>query len=842
MSSVEFPSTTQQAPESAHLQRSLPFLDTLLQDLTFAIRMLQKSPGFAVIAVLTLALGIGANSALFSVVNGVLLNPLPYPQPDRLVAVYARTNEFQHSSIAYPNFLDWARDNHSFSALAAFRSDSFNLTGVGEAERLSSDMVSAPFFPILGIHPVLGRTFTDREDELGGTPVAVISEGLWKRKFGSSPAVVGKSITLNDHVYNVIGVIPSTFHFENNNFTTNAELYLPLGQWDNVLFRDRRAAMGLNGVGRLKPGVTLAQADADMAAIAAHLAETYPESNKDSGVSLVPLKENLIGDIRTSLLVLFAAVGFVLLIACVNVANLLLARSTGRTREFAIRSALGASRGRVVRQLLTECVLLALAGGALGLMLAAWGTQAAVKLLPEALPRASEIHVDARVLLFTLAASVFAGILFGSVPAFKSSGTQIQETLNESGRGGSGSRHRAQTIFVAVEMAVAVVLLVGAGLMIRSLSNLWSVNPGFDPHNVVNFNIAAAQPFGNSPAAIRATIRHLHDSIAAVPGVQAVSLSMGAQPLQGDSELPFWMAGEPKPAAQADMKVTLFYITEPDYLKVMHIPLKRGRFLQESDNETAPMVIVIDDHFAKQYFGDKDPIGAHITMDIVNQTAEIVGIVGHVNQWGLDSDSTQTIQTQCYFPVTQIPDALLSLVSHGSPVVVRSSQPSGVPISALSHAVQSVNSQMVVYGSEPMTNIISDSLATKRFAMILLGMFAGLAVVLSSLGIYGVISYIVGQRTHEIGIRMALGAARGNVVAMVLNQAGRMALLGVVVGLLLSLALTRLMASLLFGVNAHDPMTFLSVAALLLVVAFAACWFPARRAAHVDPVVALRYE
>jgi len=831
--------------EDAREVWSFVWVEQLLQDIRFAIRVLCKSPAFTTIAVLTLALGIGANTALFSVVNGVLLHALPYPDPDRLVALYARTPDFIHSTIAYPNFLDWTRDNHSFSALAAFRGDgfnSFNLTGHGEAERLPANMVSASFFPVLGVNPVLGRLFTQQEDQLDSEPVALISEGLWKRKFASSPDVIGTAITLNGTLYTIIGVIPSSFHYENDNFTADAELYLPLGQWNNSLFRDRRTAMGMDAVGRLKPGVTLAQANSDMSAVATHLAEIYPDTNKDSGVTLVALKENLVGDIRPSLLILLAAVGFVLMIACANVANLLLARSTVRIREFAIRTALGASKGRVVRQLLTESVLIALAGGTLGLLLAAWGTKSALKILPEALPRANEIQLDARVLFFTLAASLIAGILFGLVPAFRSSRTEVQETLKESGRGGSGARHRTQSVFVVVEMALAVVLLVGAGLMIRTLSNLWGVDPGFNPHNLLIFNIASTQPFGETPSAIRAIFRQLHDTISSIPGMQAASLTVGSQPMQGDSELQFWLEGESKPASQAEMKQTLFYITQQDYLKAMDIPLKRGRFLQDSDTENTPSVVVIDDHFANLYFSDKDPIGAHINLDVLDKSAEIVGIVGHINQWGLDSDSKHTVQAQCYFPVAQIPDPLMAILSHSTSVVARTAQISALPVNSITLAVQSVNSQMVVYGTESMTGVISNSFADRRFAMILLGMFAALAVILSTLGIYGVISYVVGQRTHEIGIRMALGARHGDVLRMVLNQAGKMVILGLFVGLLASLGLTRLMASMLFGVNSYDPLTFLAVSIMLSFVGLVACYIPAHRATRVDPTIALRYE
>ncbi len=833
---------TQQARENHRDSRGFPALEVLLQDLRFALRMLRKNPGFTVIAILTLALGIGANSALFSAVNGVLLNPLPYDHPERLVAVYAQTPDFRFSSISYPNFLDWCRYNHSFSDLAAFRMDNFNLTGMGEPERLKANMVSASFFTLLGVKPVIGRSFVDQEDQLGGAPVALISEGLWKRKFSSSPDVVGKSITLNGKLYTITGVIPAGFHYQNGNFQTGSDVYVPIGQWNEPLFRDRRTGMGMDAVGRLKPGVTLVQANSDMSAVAAHLAEVYPDIDKDSGIALASLKEDVIGDIRPFLLMLLAAVGFVLLIACANVANLLLARSTGRTREFAVRTALGASSGRVVRQLLTESILLALAGGAVGMLLAAWGTKAALKILPEALPRADEIHLDTHVLLFTLAASALAGIMFGLVPAFKASRTNIQETLKEGGRGGSGARHRTQSVFVATEMALAVVLLVGAGLMIRSLTHLWRVDPGFDPRNVVSLNLASSQPLGSTTSASRAAFRQLHDAIGAIPGVQSVSLTVGSTPMKGDSELPLWLEGEPKPASMQEMKASLFYITQPDYLDVMKIPLKRGRFLGNSDNENSSPVVVIDDHFAKQYFGDSDPIGKHVNFEILNLSAEIVGIVGHVKQWGLDSDGTQHIQAQCYFALSQVPDSLFSLIDRGTGVMVRTKDAPIAVLSPIFRAVQSVNGQIVVYETETMSDVISDSLASQRFAMVLLGVFAALALLLSSIGIYGVISYVVGQRSHEIGIRMALGAERMNIFSLVLGQAGKMVLFGVGIGVAASLALTRLMASMLFGVRASDPLTLIVVSLLLMAVSLLACYIPARRATRLDPVIALRYE
>ncbi len=817
-------------------------MQTLWQDVRYALRTLAKNFGFTAVAIVTLALGIGANTALFSIVNGVLLNPLPYEHAEQLVAVYAKTVEFKTSSISYPNFLDWQRENNSFAALAAFRSDTFNLTGEGEAEHLRGNMVTATFFPVLGVQPVAGRIFSEQEDQLGGTPTALISEGLAKRKFGSAGAALGQSLSLNGKLYGVAGVIPASFRFENDNFDSKAEVYVPIGQWTEPLFRDRSASMGMDAVGRLKPEVTLQQADADMSSVAAHLAETYPEVDKNSGVTLISSKENLVGDIRPFLLVLLGAVGFVLLISCVNVANLLLARATGRTREFAIRTALGANRTRIARQLLTESVLLALAGGAFGILFASWGTSAAIKILPDALPRAEEIHLDMRVLLFTLAVSVLSGLLFGLAPALKTSQVQISETLKEGGRGGSGSRHRTQSVFVAMEMALAVVLLAAAGLMIRSLTNLWTVDPGFDAKNVMRFSFATPQPLGTTPAAIRAAFRNLQTTIGSVPGVQAASMSDGASPLEGDSEVPFWLDGEAKPAAESEMKSTLFYVTQPDYLKVMKIPLKRGRFLTEADDEKATKVMVIDEQFAKLYFKGQDPIGRRVNLDILNETAEVVGIVGHVKQWGLDSDARASIQAQSYLALAQLPESLYSIFQNRARVVVRLDAAPVATMDAIRHALTGVNSQMVIFGTQSMSDVISDSLAMKRFVMILLGVFATLALLLASIGIYGVISYVVGERTREIGIRMAMGAEARNVLLMVLGQAGKMVMLGVAAGLLCALALTRLMSSMLFGVSPTDPLTLAGVAIVLTLVSLLACWIPARRATRVDPLIALRYE
>ena len=818
-------------------------MGTLLEDVRYGLRMLRKNPGFTTIALLTLALGIGANTAVFSIVNGVLFNPLPFPNSDKLVMLFESKPNFKEGSISYPNFLDWQRDNHVFTSIAAYRPDSFSLTGSGEAEQVRGEMVSTEFFSILGVKPLIGRTFTAEEDRLGAGRVVLVSSAFWKRKLGSSPDVLGSRIVLDGQGYTVIGVIPASFHLTLPNFRDNNELYVPIGQWTYPDFRDRSHALGMKGIGRLKPGVTFAQARAGMDSVTQNLAAAFPQADAGEGATLVPLKQKMIGDIEPFLLVLLAAVGFVLLIACVNVANLLLARSTSRTREFAIRAALGAGRGRVVRQLLTESVLLAIGGAGLGLLLATWGTQAALAVLPVALPRAEEVGVDAHVLIFTGVVSILAGVLFGLVPALKTSGSNLQKTLKEGGRGMTGAHHRVQGVFVVVEMAMALVLLIGAGLMIRSLMRLWSVNPGFDPHNVLTFSVALPPSASTlSPDAARSSFRQLHDQLASVPGTQAVSLSGGAMPMRGDDEELFWIDGQARPATDKDMSWTLRYTVEPGYFEAMTIPLTRGRFLTPQDNEHSSLVTVVDESFADKFFPHQDPIGKHINIKGIDRPLEIVGVVGHVKQFGLDADDKEALHAQLYCPFMQIADKDVHQIAGGVDVVLRSDVAHRATLESIRTAVSTMNGQQFIYDVRTFDEIISKSLAAQRFSMILFGAFAGLALLLASVGIYGVISYVVGQRTHEIGIRMALGAERLHILRLILGSGGMLAVAGVALGLASALALTRLMASLLYGVRATDPLTYAGVAMLLMVVAIVACYIPAQRATKVDPLAALRYE
>ncbi|MFZ3364582.1 MAG: ABC transporter permease [Candidatus Acidiferrales bacterium] len=821
-------------------------MGALIQDLRYALRMLRKSPGFTAVAVITLALGIGANTALFSVVNGVLLNPLPYPDPDKVVTVDSTNPDYSEGSISYPYLLDWIHDNHTFSSLAGYKSfQSFNWARQSDADRVSATEVSYKFFSTLGVVPALGRDFSPAEDHAGAAPVVILSAPFWKSKFASSPDVVGKTMNLDGIDYTIVGVLPSNFYFccRDINFDPG-DVYVPLSATKNPLFADRKIHPGIYAVGRIKDGVTLAQARADMASIGHNLAVTYPDADKGRGIGVTPVKQEMVQNIEPFLLVLLAAVSFVLLIACVNVANLLLARSTGRAREFAIRAALGASQGRVVRQLLTESMLLALAGGGLGLLVAAWGTSAGLSILPSTLPRANDVHMDPRVLLFTLIISLVAGILFGLAPALRTSHPDLHETLKEGGRGGSGARYRTQGVFVVVEMALAVVLLVGAGLTIRTLVGLWSVNPGFDPHNVLTFGVgfpASLSGANISPAQVRAELRQVTDKIAAVPGVQAVSLMNGAVPMAEENDLPFWIDGTPKPAAENSMPDAFWYIVGPDYLKVMKIPLLRGRFIGPHDSGNSPGVCVIDENLARKYFGNQDPIGKRLDFNLIYNQLEIVGVVAHAKQSGLDEDANAPVQEQLYTATLQLPEQLQTLFSDTGFVVRTAGSPDAFT-GSIRDAIHQFNSKAVFFQADTMDHIIAQSLAARRFAMILLGVFAALALLLSSIGIYGVISYIAGQRTHEIGIRIALGAQRADVLKIVLGQGVRLAIIGVAIGLVAAAGLTRLMTSILYGVSATDPLTFLGVAIVLTLVALAACYIPAHRAMKVDPMVALRYE
>ncbi|HXM21090.1 MAG TPA: ABC transporter permease [Terriglobales bacterium] len=824
----------------------------LAQDVRYALRQLRKSPSFTTVTVLTLALGIGANTAIFSVVNGVLLNPLPFHDASRIVSMFEATPNFFKGSISYPNFVDWQRDNRSFEAMAAYRSTDGSITGVGQPENVLAERVSANFFPILGVNPILGRNFSSEEDRRGASPTALISEGLWKRKFASDRNVIGQRLIVAGQPRTIIGVIPASFRLHVFNFRT-ADVYEAIGEDTDPTFYLRDSYRGMDAIGLLKSGVTLAQARDDMKRVNAGLADAYPNVDGNIKANIIPLKDNIVGDMRPALLVLLGAVGFVLLIACVNVANLLLARSTARQREFSVRAALGAGQIRILRQLLTESVLLSALGGGFGLILARWGTAAALLAVPETVPRAEEIVIDFRVLLFTILVSVLTGIMFGLLPAIRMSRTDISGSLKDSGRAISRPRTRMQSALVMGEMAMALVLLVGAGLMCRTLVQLWRVDPGFDPRNLSRFAVTPPPSLRNqSSDAIHAAVRQISATLHGVPGVEAVSLHDGALPMEYDNERGFLLEGQEPPTERTkNIQQTLEHIVEPEYLKTMRIPLLRGRFLSDEDNENAARVVVIDASFAQQYFGGQDPVGKRIRIFEFDSDSNrvlvplvIVGVVGHVNQWGLAEDASRPLQAQMYRPIMQNGAVDTKDLAQGFNVFVRSKTPlaPGAFFESIRQKLLASNRDMIVYDNESEEQVMADSIASERFSLILLGAFAGLALLLAGTGIYGVLSYLVGQRTREIGVRVALGAQRLDVLRMVLQDGARMTLTGTAIGIVAALGLTRLMASMLFGVKPTDPITFGLVAVVLCGIALLAGYVPARRAAKVDPMVALRYE
>lgn len=832
-----------QLKEQVHQIQTGNWLHSIASDCRYGIRQLRKNPGFAAVAILTLAIGIGANTALFSVVNGVLLNPLPYPHPEELVSLSQKLPPFGQFAISYPDFLDWARMNHTFQALAAYRQHNLNLTGSGEAQRVKATQVSASFFPLLGVNPLVGRNFSPDEDRRGAGHVVMLSASLWRSKFAASRALLGKTLTLDGEAYTVIGVVPENFYFccETTNFRLG-DVYVPIGSWEVPWIQDRGAHPGIFAVGRLRPGMTLEQARADADQIAHNLAAAYPDSDKNVGIVLTPLKQAMVGNSRQMLLLLLAAVALVFLIACVNVANLLLARSTGRVQEFGVRTALGATRGRLVRQLLVESALLAVTGGSMGLLLAAWGTRAGLAALPEAIPRANEVRLDAHVLLFTLLASVIAALLFGLTPVLKISGATVHTSLKQRQRWASGSQHRNQRTFAAAEISLAVVLLCAAGLTIRSLANLWSVNPGFEPRNVLAFNVALPASLGKgTPVQIRAYLNRLSEAIASIPGVMTAAQTAGALPMAGDNEVGFWIEGQARPSTTSEMPDAMNYFVGPGYLKAMDIRLLQGRFITAEDSIHSRPVAVIDDRFEHKYFPRRSPLGEHIHLAGLDDPFEIVGVVGHVNQRGLDENERSAF-VQLYNSTDQIPDKFIKAMAKSAGFVVRTQASNDGIINAIRGTVGKMNDQQVAYDFEWMEEIISGSLGARRFTMLLLAAFAMLALLLATIGVYGVFSYVVGQRTQEIGIRMALGAERGNVVLMILGEAGKIATLGVGVGLLASLGFSQLIASMLFRVTSYDAVTLVSVAIILSAVALLACYIPARRASHVDPMRALRYE
>ncbi|HEU4631145.1 MAG TPA: ABC transporter permease [Gemmatimonadaceae bacterium] len=808
--------------------RLVTWLEELAHDARYALRQLRAAPAFAAVALLTLALGIGANTAIFSVVYGVLLRPLPYAQPEQLVRIF-ETYQGSRNTVAPPNFLDWRAQSTSFTGLAALADGTMSLTRPGaDPERVPSAWVSANLLDILGTRALLGRTFASGEDAWGAPHVVVLDESLWRRAFGADPAVLGRQITLEGEAYTVIGIVP-----HGTGFPSEAEIFAPLA-FDPAELPDMRGAHWLRVVGRLKPGVTVDEAASEMATIMRRLEQRYPDKNTDVTSIVMGMRDVMTEDVRTPLLVLLGAVGLVLLIACVNVANLLLARGVGRGGEIAVRAALGAGRGRIARQLVTESLTLALLGGALGVGLAVLGTKAFVHFAPGDVPRLDAVRVDGMVLLATLAMAVLVGALAGLGPALQSGRADLNRVLREGGRGAVGRRLRAVEGLAVAEMALAVTLLVGAGLLVRSFDKLRAVDPGFRPERVLTFDVALPEATYGTLEQQRTFVDALLTRARALPGARQAAAVFGL-PMSGLSfSLTFEVDGRPAPSP-AQQPATSVRLATPDYFAAMGIPLIRGRAFTDADRAGAPPVLVINETAARRFFPNGDAIGQRVTLGMSRDSArlggEIVGVVGDVRDFGLDVE----VQPQMYAPFDQWPMSDLS-------IVVRTAGEPTTLAAAVRRVVRELDPALPVARLTTLEQSVAESVARPRFYMLLLGSFAASALVLAAVGVYGVIAYAVGRRTREIGVRLALGATATQVLRSVVGRGLVLGLAGLVLGALGATAAARSMRGLLFGIEATDPLSFMVAGVVLLAVAVAAAWVPARRAARVSPVAAMRAE
>ncbi|MGH7664323.1 MAG: ABC transporter permease [Gemmatimonadaceae bacterium] len=803
-------------------------MDTLLQDLRYAIRTLNRSRGFTAAVVLTLGLGIGANAAIFSIVDGVLLRPLPYGDAERIVTLW-QTNTGTGDQRLEPspaNFIDWRERSRSFENMVGIQPYGFDLTGEGTPEHLDAWLVTDGFFQLLDVPALLGRTLLPADYTGNGPRVVVISQGLWQRRFGGDRDLIGKNLELDGEPATVVGVMPPTFRFPSENQETWAPLVL------GPEHRDRRRSTYWNVIARLEPGVTIDQARSEMAAIGEQLKQEYPELAAELDVVVVPLGEQLVEHVRSSLLVLLGAVGFVLLIACVNVANLLLARAAGRQRELAIRAALGAGRGQLIRRVWMESLLLALYGGSLGILLAYWGVDLIVGLSPEILPRAEEIGIDLRVLSFAIAVSVLTAALVALVPALRSSRPDLHRFLADGPRGGSSgsSRRRFRNVLVITETALAVVLLIGAGLLVRSFAKLMRSDPGFVAENLAAMTLFV---FDRPPPQRLQFFEQAMAEIETLPGVTSVGAVSTFPFAEGDIEIDvtFAVLGRPEPGSAAD-PVAYLAAASPGYFPTMGIPLVRGRAFVASDRADAPQVVLINETMARRYWPNEDPIGERIELRYGEPIArEIVGIVGDVRHEGLDSDP----RPEAFLPLSQYPSGSMT-------VVVRTAVDPDAVISGMRSRIWELNPSQTIYETSTIDQMLSRTLRDERFYLILLGAFALLALLLAAIGIFGLVSYSTRERTQEFGIRVALGADSGSVVRLMLRDGVLLAIAGVLVGLIGAVALTRLLGGLLFGVTPTDPITFVVLGIIVVGVAALASYIPARRAGRVDPVTALRAE
>ena len=803
-------------------------MDTLWKDIRFGLRTLAKSPGTTLAALLALALGIGANSAIFSVVDGVLLKPLPYPAPDRLVVLMAKnpTAGFPRFSVSLPDFEDWRRQSRSFQGMVAYAGKRFNLTGGDHPEALRGAGVSADFFHTLELEPALGRGFRPEEDRPGGERVAILSDGLWRRRFGADPGIVGRTLMLDGVSRIVVGVAPP-----GAGLPLRGEIWVPLAA-DPA--QESRGAHHLTVLGRLKPGVSLGRARTEMAQVAARLERQYPDSNSGWGSVILPLGDFAVEDVRSSLLILLVFVSFVLLIACADVANLLLARVAAREREIALRAALGASRVRLVRQMLTETLVLFLAGGLLGLLLAGWGTRALIALDPDVIPRGQEVHLDGRVLLFTLAVSLGTGLLFGLIPALTGAGRRLADSLKEGGRGMAGGLRgrRIRDVLVLAQVALTLVLLLGAGLLIQSFARLQAVDPGFRPEGAVAAQLALPEAKYHQEERQIAFYRALLERVRALPGVEQAGL-IYPLPL-GDSDLVFAFFVEGRPAPPPNAVPTANARTaSPGAFQALGIPLRRGRLFDDRDNAAGMPVVVVNETMAARVWPGENPLGKRLTFDDPKDPkrrwSTVVGVVGDVHHEALGKEAGSEV----YLSQFQQPIPYAALVVRGRGDPARLAAP-------IRGAVKSLDPDLPVDKVTTLRDVVAASLAQSRFKAVLLALFAGLALVLAVVGVYGVVSYSAAQRTHEIGVRLALGASRDHVLLLVVRQGMRWVLIGLALGLAGAWYASRLLAGEIYGLSVTDPLTFLTVPLALGLVALAANYFPARRATQVDPLVALR--
>ncbi|HEX7317680.1 MAG TPA: ABC transporter permease [Pyrinomonadaceae bacterium] len=809
------------------------FLGTVWQDMRYGVRTLIKSPAFTVVAVLSLALGIGANTAIFSVVNGILLRPLPYPEAERIVAVWHTPPQdsfpgMKRFSVSPGNYLDWKEQSRAFEQMAIYGYAGLSLSGGnGDPVPVTGAAVSSDFFSVLRTEAFKGRTFSPDEEQIGRDQVVVLGNGLWRRAFGADPNLVGRTVNLNSRSFTVVGIMPAGFEFPQE-----AELWVPLA-WD-AEERQTRAIHDYLVVARLKQDASLAQAQAEMSTISVRLEQQYPEANKGWGAVVIPLHEDLVGDVRLALLMLFSAVGFVLLIACANVANLMLARGANRKKEIALRIALGATRGRIVRQLLCESVLLSVVGGLLGLLLAGWGGQLLVRLSAGSLPNTAEVGVDAWALGFTLLVSLAAGVLAGVAPALQFSKNELAETLKQgTGRSAAGSvRQRTRKALVVCEVAMSLILLIGAGLMIRSFWKLQDVNPGFDVSNTLTLSVGLPSTRYPEPQQQLAFHDRVMEQIRALPGVVSVGSTTTIPLTGGGSKQPFTVEGRPAPPVSEQPLAQTRYVS-PDYFSAMGIPLKQGRPFEDRDRDGSPQVVIISEAMARHFWPGEDPVGKRLTASFHEKQGprEIVGVVGDVKSRGLDDEAASTM----YLPFRQAPRPWITFVARTA------SDPEGF-IQPLSKAVYAVDSEQALSSVRTMEQVLTESLSGRRFYMTLLMTFAGLALALAAVGVYGVMNYSVMLRRRELGIRIALGARGLDVLRLVLGQGLALTLIGVGVGMAGAYALTRLMASLLYGVTATDFLTYGSVSGVIILVGLLASFLPARRATKVDPMIALRSE